>query len=85
LLYHRRQFPLNDNSSSSFHERTDVLYGSENIQRRVLETFSRVKEQLDGCTDPNDMALNTRFDAIWNALVAQKKRYKIKINNRSYT
>jgi hypothetical protein len=55
-------------------ESTEVLYGNENIQRRVLEAFSRVKEGLDGCTDPTDMALNVRFESIWNGFVQLKKR-----------
>jgi phosphatidylserine/phosphatidylglycerophosphate/cardiolipin synthase-like enzyme len=55
-------------------ETTEVLYGNENIQRRVLEAFSRVKEGLDGCTDPTDMALNVRFESIWNGFVQLKKR-----------
>jgi hypothetical protein len=55
-------------------ETTEVLYGNENIQRRVLEAFSRVKEGIDGCTDPTDMALNVRFESIWNGFVQLKKR-----------
>jgi two-component system, OmpR family, sensor histidine kinase VicK len=55
-------------------ESTEVLYGNENIQRRVLEAFSRVKEGLDGCTDPTDMALNVRFESIWNGFVELKRK-----------
>src|ERR1051325_2955942 len=55
-------------------ETTEVLYGNENIQRRVLEAFSRVREGLDGCTDPTDMALNVRFESIWNGFIQLKKR-----------
>src|ERR687886_10494 len=55
-------------------ETTEVLYGVENIQRRVLETFSRVKEGPDGCTDPSEMALNVRFDSIWNGFVELKRK-----------
>ena len=63
-----------DSPSSSFPERTEVLYGNENIQRRVLETFPRVNERLDGCTDPTDIVVNVRFDAIWNGFVQLERK-----------
>src|ERR1051325_5549689 len=55
-------------------ETTNVLYGVENIQRRVLEGFSRVKEGNDSCIDPTEIALAIRFDAIWNTFVQLKKK-----------
>jgi hypothetical protein len=55
-------------------ETTEVLYGVENIQRRVLEAFSRVEEGLDGCTDPSEIALNVRFGSIWNGFVELKRK-----------
>jgi hypothetical protein len=70
-----KKFPLNDDSpSSSFPGRTEVLYGNENIQRRVLETFSRVNERLDGCTDPTAIVVNVRFDAMWNGFVQIERK-----------
>src|ERR1051325_624889 len=55
-------------------ESTEVLYGVENIQRRVLEAFSRVEEGLDGCTDPSEIALNVRFGSIWDGFVELKRK-----------
>ena len=63
-----------DSPSSSFPERTEVLYGNKNIQRRVLETFSRVNEQLDGCTDPTAIVVNVRFDANVMGLFSSKEK-----------
>src|ERR1051325_5149594 len=55
-------------------ETTEVLYGNENIQRRVLEAFSRVKEGLDGCIDPTEIAMTITYDTIWNGYVQLRKR-----------
>jgi hypothetical protein len=52
-------------------ETTEVLYSVENIQRRVLEGFSRVKEGNDSCIDPAEIALAITFDAIWNSFVQE--------------
>ena len=61
-------------TSSSHHETTEVLYGNENIQRRVLEGFSRVNKELDGCSDHSEVALNVTHDAIWNGFLRLKKK-----------
>jgi hypothetical protein len=55
-------------------ETTEVLYGNDNIQRRTLETFSRVKEELDGCLESAEIAMTVTFDAIWNGFVQLKKK-----------
>jgi two-component system, OmpR family, sensor histidine kinase VicK len=52
--------------TGSSHERTEVLYGNDTIQGRVLEAFSRIKEELDGCIDHDEVAMNVKYDAIWN-------------------
>ena len=55
-------------------ESTEVLYGLDNIQRRVLEDFSQVKEELDGCVEHSEVAMNISIDAIWNGFVQLKKK-----------
>jgi hypothetical protein len=69
---------LSENGSSTraspSNEMTEVLYGVENIQRRVLEGFSRVEEGNDSCIDPAEIALAIRFDAIWNSFVQLEKK-----------
>ena len=69
---------LSENGSSTHaspsNETTEVLYGNENIQRRVLETFSRIKEALDGCIDPTEIAMTITYDTIWNGYVQLRKR-----------
>jgi hypothetical protein len=62
---------LNETSSSP--ERTEVLYGNDNIQRRTLEIFSRVKEALDGCNESTEVAMNVKYEAIWNGYAQLKK------------
>ncbi len=54
-------------------ETTEVLYGNENIQKRTLEIFSRVKESLDGCNDSTEMPMNVKYEDIWNGYVQLKK------------
>jgi two-component system, OmpR family, sensor histidine kinase VicK len=60
--------------TGSSHERTEVLYGNDNIQRRVLEAFSRIKEELDGCIDHDEVAMNVKYDAIWNFHLQLKRK-----------
>lgn len=52
----------------------EILYGNINIQRRVLETFSWVKEELYGCVEFTEIAMNVKIDAIWNGFVELKKK-----------
>ena len=47
---------MRTSSSSLPPETTEVLYGNDNIQMRVLETFSWVKEELDGCVEFTEIA-----------------------------
>ena len=51
----------------------EVLYSNENIQKRTLEIFSRVKESLDGCDDSTEMPMNVKYEDIWNGYVQLKK------------
>ncbi|MDQ6668438.1 MAG: hypothetical protein M3Y53_09465 [Thermoproteota archaeon] len=60
--------------TGSSHERTEVLYGNDTIQGRVLEAFSRIKEELDGCIDHDEVAMNVKYDAIWNFHLQLKRK-----------
>jgi hypothetical protein len=73
-------FQLIETKSSSTHppETTEVLYGNDNIQRRTLEVFSRVKETLDGCNESTEVAMNVKYKAIWNGY-AQLKRNGVRL------
>jgi hypothetical protein len=64
---------LNEIHSPLPPETTEVLYGNENIQKRTLEIFSRVKESLDGCNDSTEMPMNVKYEDIWNGYVQLKK------------
>jgi hypothetical protein len=55
-------------------ETTEVLYGNENIQRRVLEEYSQIKDEHDACIDHTEIAMLVTYDTIWNGLVNLKKR-----------
>ncbi len=61
------------NETSSSPERTEVLYGNDNIQRRTLEIFVRVKEALDGCNESTEVAMNVKYQAIWYGYAQLKK------------
>lgn len=61
-------------SSSSIPEKTEILYGNDNIQRVVLEAYSQIKEQHDSCMDHTEVAMAVTYDAIWNGILDLKKR-----------
>lgn len=61
-------------TSSSLPEKTEILYGNDNIQRVVLEAYSQIKEQHDSCMDRTELAMAVTYDAIWNGVVDLKKR-----------
>ena len=65
--------PLSSSSSSLPTEKTEILYGNENIQRVVLEAYSQIKEQNDSCMDRTELAMAVSYDAIWNGVVDLKK------------
>jgi two-component system sensor histidine kinase VicK len=69
-----KTIPLNESSSSSRPEMTEVLYGNDNIQRRVLEAYSQIQEQHEACIDHTEVAMVATYDAIWNGLLNLKKR-----------
>jgi hypothetical protein len=61
-------------SSSLPPETTEVLYGNENIQRKVVEAYLWIKETLDGCIDHSEVAMHVEYDAIYNFHVQLKKK-----------
>jgi hypothetical protein len=66
---------LNETDSSSpLLETTEVLYGLDNIQRRVIQAYSWIEEELDGCVESTEVAMNVRIDAIWEFFVQLKKK-----------
>ena len=62
------------NEAISSLEKTEVLYDNDNIQRRVLEAYSEIKEQHESCIDHTEVAMVVTYDAIWNGLLNLKKR-----------
>lgn len=55
-------------------EKTEVLYGNDNIIKKTLDTFSWVRETLDGCVDHTEVAMHVTLEPIWNGLVQLKSR-----------
>ena len=65
---------MNDiGSSSPVSEKTEVLYGNDNIIKKTLETFSWVKERLESSIDSTGPAVHV-IEQIWKALVQLKER-----------
>ena len=54
-------------SETSFPEKTEVLYGNEKILERTLQTFSNIKEELNGCFDHTEVAMHVMltFAILW--------------------
>ena len=55
-------------------ELTEVLYGSENIIKKTLETFSWIESTLDGCIDHTELAMHVTTPVIWNGLNKLKEK-----------
>ena len=72
------------NEASSSLEKTEVLYDNDNIQRRVLEAYSEIKEQHESCIDHTEVAMVVTYDAIWNGLLNLKKR-GIRMSGQAYS
>jgi len=65
---------LNEASSSSNRpEKTEVLYGNEKILERTLQTFSNIKEELDGCFDHTEVAMHVTIESLWNGFLQLKR------------
>ncbi|HJT49647.1 MAG TPA: hypothetical protein VJ729_15805 [Nitrososphaeraceae archaeon] len=71
---------MNDLASRVSSETTEVLYGNEIIIEKTLETFSSVKERMEGSMDNAGPAIHVIYEPIWNGLVRLKERgVKIRI------
>ena len=56
---------MNDTASRVSSETTEVLYGNENIIEKTLETFSQVKERMEGSMDNAGPAIHVIYEPIW--------------------
>ena len=54
-------------------ETTEVLYGNDNIQGRVVEAYSLIQEELDGCVDYSGVSMHIELEAIYNFHVQLKR------------
>lgn len=56
-------------------ETTEVLYGNDNIQGRVVEAYSWIQEEeLDGCFDYSEVSMHIELEAIYNFHVQLKRK-----------
>ena len=53
---------------------TEVLYGNDIIQRRVLEAYSRIKNEIAGCMDHTEIAMHVTYETIWNFHLQLKRK-----------
>jgi len=60
--------------SNGVKEKTEVLYGTENIIISAIEGYSRVKESLDICSDQKGPALFLTTTPIWEVYSGLKTR-----------
>jgi len=62
---------LSETASSP--DRTEVLYGNEMIWESTLQTFSNIKEELDGCFDHTEVAMHVTIEPLWNGFLQLKR------------
>jgi hypothetical protein len=55
-------------------EGTEVLYGNDNIIKKTLETFSRIREKLQGSIDNAGPAIHVIYEPICDGLVRLKEK-----------
>lgn len=55
-------------------ETTEVLYDNDNIQGRVVEAYSWIQEELDGCVDYSEVSMHIELEAIYNFHVQLKRK-----------
>ena len=72
-------------------DKTEVLYGNDNIIKRTLETFSWVKKSIEGAVDSAGPVIHVLYEPIWTSLVALKEKgvkirsvTEVTINNVSH-
>ncbi len=77
------QYPRRTNvvtSSTNTEEKTDVIYGSENIIKRVLQAILQIKERLDLFEDIASQFIITSNDVLTDSYIKAKDRgIKIRI------
>jgi two-component system, OmpR family, sensor histidine kinase VicK len=61
-------------SSNANHERTEVLYGTENTTNAILSVLSNVKLKMDICADSTWPSVAMGIDVFRNALIDMNKR-----------
>ena len=61
-------------SSNANHERTEVLYGTENTTNAILSVLSNIKLKMDICADSTWPSVAMGIDVFRNALTDMKKR-----------
>ena len=51
---------------------TEVLYGNDNIH--YTEAYSHIKNEIAGCMDHAEIAMNVTYEAIWNFHLQLKRK-----------
>jgi hypothetical protein len=59
-------------------DKTNVLYGNDNIIKETLETILWVKKSIVGSVDKAGPAIHVLYEPIWSRLVSLKKDVKIR-------
>ena len=54
-------------------ETTEVLYGNDNIQGRVVEAYSWIQEERYGCVYYSEVSMHIELEAIYNFHVQLKR------------
>jgi two-component system, OmpR family, sensor histidine kinase VicK len=54
-------------------ERTEILYGPDNIVKRTIDDFHKIQERLDSCTDSSGPSVFLN-DLLWNEVIELKSR-----------
>ena len=68
-----------DQTTDNDGEKTEILYGAENILKRTFGEFI-IKHRLEGCIDHKSIAMHVINEPVWNALANLKdKGVKIKV------
>ena len=65
---------MNQISSPPTSEMIEVLYGNDDIIKKTLETFSSIKERLEGSFDNAGPAIHVKYKPIWDGLVQLKEK-----------
>jgi two-component system, OmpR family, sensor histidine kinase VicK len=61
-------------SSNASHERTEVLYGTENTTKAILSVLSNIESKMDICADSTWPSVAMGVDVFRKALIDLKKR-----------